>query len=79
MNDFYMQLLSAGVVVAIVEGFFSIFLAHRNNKLLLNQQKSEHHFEIQKTQYEQLTKAYENLKKRNCHIHLQIPQLVLQK
>lgn len=48
MNDFYMQLLSAGVVVAIVEGFFSIFLAHRNNKLLLNQQKSEHHFEIQR-------------------------------
>ncbi len=61
MNDFYMQLLSAGVVVAIVEGFFSIFLAYRNNKLLLNQQKSEHHFEIQKTQYEQLTKAYEIL------------------
>lgn len=61
MNDFYMQLLSAGVVVAIVEGFFSIFLAHRNNKLLLNQQKNEHHFEIQKTQYEQLTKAYEIL------------------
>ena len=61
MNDFYMQLLSAGVVVAIVEGFFSIFLDKRNNKLLLNQQKNEHHFEIQKTQYEQLTKAYEIL------------------
>lgn len=26
MNDFYMQLLSAGVVVAIVEGFFRFFL-----------------------------------------------------
>lgn len=61
MNDFYMQLLSAGVVVAIVEGFFSILLARRNNKLLLEQQKNEHNFEIQKTQYEQLTKAYENL------------------
>ena len=41
MNDFYMQLLSAGVVVAIVEGFFSIFLAHRNNKLCYKGKKSK--------------------------------------
>ena len=28
-TDFYMQLLSAGVVVAIVEGFFSIIIASK--------------------------------------------------
>lgn len=60
-TDFYMQLLSAGVVVAIVEGFFSIIIAHRNNKLLKEQTKSEQQFEIKKTQYDQLTKAYNEL------------------
>lgn len=60
-TNIYVQLLSAGVIAAIIEGIFSIVIAIKNNKLIKQQSEETKKFEIRKMQYEPRPKAYDNL------------------
>lgn len=62
-NELLVTLLSAGVIASAVEGLFSIVIALKNNKLIMKQNHNDHVFELQKIQYEQLSKAYDDLLK----------------
>ena len=57
-NSIYIQLLSAGVIAALVEGLFSIIIAVKKDSMLKNQAEKDRSFEMKKIQYQQLTDAY---------------------
>ena len=63
MPDIYIQLLSAGVIAAVVEGVFSIIVALKSNKLIRESTQNQINYDMQKTQYNQLTDAYNELTK----------------
>lgn len=52
------RILSAGVIVAIVSGLFSLWVSFSNNKRLVKLEESRQRFEIEKEQFKSLQEAY---------------------
>lgn len=62
MNDkIIMEILSAGVVAALVTGVFSLIIAFKNNKRLLDIENSKQRFTIEQERFKALKEAYSNL------------------
>ena len=55
------RILSAGVITAIVAGFFSLWVSFSNNKRLVKLEKSRQRFEIEQKQFKSLQEAYVEL------------------
>lgn len=55
------RILSAGVIVAIVSGLFSLWVSFSNNKRLVKLEKSRQRFEIEQKQFKSLQEAYVEL------------------
>ena len=63
MNDYIIDLLSAGVIAALVTGGFSLITSIKNNKRLIEIEKSKQAFTISQEKFKALREAYEELLK----------------
>lgn len=57
-----LELLSAGVIAALVAGIFSLIISVKNNKKLIEIEKSKQSFTIQQERYKQLLECFNELK-----------------
>ena len=55
------EILSAGVVASLVTGIFSLIIAIKNNRKLLDIEKSKQHFTITQERFKALKEAYSQL------------------
>ena len=60
-TEILLKLLSAGVITAIVTGLFSLIVAVKNNRRLLEIEKSKQQFTIEQERYKDLRSAYAEL------------------
>lgn len=56
-----LKLLSAGVITAMVTGLFSLIIAIKNNRRLLEIEKSKQPFTVEQERYKDLRSAYNEL------------------
>ena len=56
-----LKLLSAGVITAMVTGLFSLIIAIKNNRRLLEIEKSKQQFTVEQERYKDLRSAYNEL------------------
>ncbi len=59
--ELVMQLLSAGVIAALVTGIFSLVIAIKNNKRLLELETVKQNFAVTQDRYKSLKEAYDVL------------------
>lgn len=60
-NLIIIELLSAGVIAALVTGFFSLFIAVKNNKRLLDLENRKQKFTVNQERFKALRDAYGEL------------------
>lgn len=60
-SNILLQILSTVVIAAIVTGIFSLVIAFRNNKRLIELEKSKQKFLVAQEQYKELLNAYKDL------------------
>ena len=58
-----LELLSAGVIASLVASIFSLFIAFKNNKRLVELEKSKQKFTVNQERYKGLREAYAELLK----------------
>ena len=56
-----LELLSAGVIASLVAGIFSLVIAFKNNKRLVELEKSKQKFTVNQERYKGLREAYAEL------------------
>ena len=56
-----LELLSAGVVAALVTGVFSLIISIKNNKHLMKLEELKHNYSVEDTKNQQLVKAFNEL------------------
>ena len=56
-----LELLSTGVIASLVTGIFSLFIAFKNNKRLVELEKSKQKFTVNQERYKGLREAYTEL------------------
>ena len=56
-----LELLSAGVIASLVAGIFSLVIAFKNNKRLVELEKSKQKFTVNQERYKGLREAYADL------------------
>ncbi len=61
MNNIALELLSAGVIAAFVTGIFSLIIAIKNNRKLVDLENSKQAFTMNQERYKSLEKAYNEL------------------
>lgn len=61
--DLWLRLLSAGVISSFVAGIFALLVAIKNNKRLLEIEKSKQKFSLNQERYKALREAYNELSK----------------
>lgn len=59
--SFVIQILSAGVIASFVTGVFSLIVAVKNNKKLVELEKIKQKFTVERQRYEEIHDAYEKL------------------
>ena len=60
-SDIMLQLLSAGVIAALVTGVFSLIIAAKNNKRLVELEKNKQEFTVAQERFKGLRDAYSEL------------------
>lgn len=60
-NKFIIEILSAGVVTSLVTGIFSLIIAFKNNRKLLDIENSKQRFAINQERFKALKEAYSQL------------------
>lgn len=77
---FVIQILSAGVIASFVTGVFSLIVAVKNNKKLVELEKIKQKFTVERKRYEEIHDAYEKLndlipeKEKLQYICMNLPQ-----
>lgn len=76
-----LELLSAGVIAALITGIFSLVIAVKNNKRLIELENSKQKFTVDQEHFKELRNAYSELlsllpeEQRLGHVIMNLPSI----